>query len=1692
MKTQFSFFKPWAILTGISFLFLGLSFSEAKEFPYSSTPLQGSDITSGKVMPGVVDTDFATWYTSATSSGSLDPNWARFVNHQYMKGSVTFRIKGETVGGPKLSSLINETIKVDITGFQWVNGQKVSFSRLGTSLGILYGPTGPNGSNFSTQHYARIDIDNVVELYVTVAQGLATAANAPFVELASEIKSARIHEITRGTQGMLAMVKIDDASVDARNLLNVSWTSQDAAEGYDLEWIHIDGDNVTDGTFSTRTSDPLVAVANNSNDPSKVMVTEEMFKASTRVTVKGTSYNLPLVYEQGWIVFRVRAVGFMAVNPSLGTYGAWSTDGLLPKKLVEFDVKNKFYVSKDHQERLNWQYSVNYAEEGKNKLVISYHDGTMRNRQSATKLNSSNSGVDGEAIAGETVYDYEGRGAVNILPVPTGDASLNYKAKLNPNSSNLPYNRDNFDTKRTDACNPAPDPLPTTGSGASNYYSPANQNQTGANAYIPDAQQYPLTQVEYTPDNTGRVKRQSGVGKDHQLGSGHETKYFYGTPNSQEELDRLFGSDAGYVTHYKKNVTVDPNGQVTVTYLDMENRVVATSLAGNGPATVDKLSSQGAVPIASTLFDFNNLDTNTRFVTTDVPNKKSTLDKDLLITSDANYSFNYSIVPEALFTNCTGVFPDAATSSTACYNCVVEATILVTDACSNHYLMDLDTDINNGDHTTILNNQILTNLRNGTYQPTSTASAASFNTQSDRSGYNTPLPFKVGEYTLTRVLKVNQEALDYYLALYLKSPCVRKYEGFLADEQKKVDTTGCNVGCDNCLAKLGAYSQYDPVKTNNACSPCYTYDEYKKMQDLCTTSCDQHDLTCDAALGQMLGDVTLGGQYGEVFKDVLRCSEEQFNELTQKYDCIKTYTDKVVDPSIFQLSLFNLSNLLPSNKAGNANWKNPKHLTNSDFGFYYEEDGVTKSTVVVASDPFTHAYQPALAPGVVPMPYVDENGAIVEGLGLVYPQQLANLTDFLLKWKKSWANSLVTYHPEYASYSLCQTLQASRDFDAKLQQLLYDNAHPGDQTFINTFLSNIAATDPFFKLTGFSQEKAQLTKLLADYGPQSDDPNAKHLSMYQYAYVISVCPSFNGNKCTNNCIPVAANDYSSLTFDIWNNFFALYRGAKTRIYDAWMTRQEITDKSSYNGCIGNKNWSPMFDNFIHYNYSVAHNQTISFNLCLPFVAGWGLNLPDGIRACGWIPARNYYTFRSQYYNVDQPCFQPVAGYYASKQKVFMRANDMEADPSVQGGSTCFATPSLDPTTITTYDNSVYAQSLAQTQACSAWTQKTTNATQTLGKMTYLQECKQCPVSKSISDLCTAMIPKHGFVPGNSTQLSCYPQGVGQFDGLLESQLGLGDEVTKSLIYWQCQALNVTPTYTELVVKIGPLTPLTGGNPTLHLFLPQPYTFSQLQSLCCLNYLSSASDATMLPASVFANHVGGTFKIGGQIPNTTASTGVQALVQTLVLEGYIDVVKLNQCDFRVCQPTAVSQGWSNLVNALLFQRPAVADVAAIPSKASTGGSFTVYNDYVDPTDAQGNGDNQSFMTAITNDMVTQFFTTGTTPATIQKWNVSFSQPANSSVFTFSLEARDAANALLGTETLSITLPPSVGISNVLAFQYSRVDDQTVNNPNKNFKAQILVSDVANNRRWVEVDASSNFDYCNCVVYGYNNLPSSQGK
>lgn len=492
-----------------------------------------------------------------------------------------------------------------------------------------------------------------------------------------------------------------NAVTDSSDEVTVSWANVWGAEEYDLEWSYIDSSALLySGRYTNYSTQPEKIFANN----------------ATRVTVTDLGYRIPLIYDTSGVLFvRVRPI---RVRPDGSRIEVrWSSD-YLPNGLGVMGYRG-------HENGLNWQSTISFAEDGKRKVVVQYYDGSLRNRQTVTKDNSTN-----QTVVAETMYDYQGRPVIQVLPAPTISGIIHYTRNFNQRTNGAEYDKDQYDqlVDPSAYCGTSAAAMGTA-SGASNYYSPDNPTKsTKSNKFIPDAKRFPFTETEYTQDNTGRISRQGGVGDSMQLGTGHETKYFYGGAPDQKELDALFGTEVGDRDHYQKNMVRDANGQFSVSYVDMHGRTIATALAGDVPGSLEKLDSYKVDTITEVLND-----PQTSVIKDLVMESK----KSLLVDMQGNYEFKYDLDPETLLKN-------NCSNTAVCYDCLYDLQITVTDDCNNQK-------IGNGKpyDTLIHNFSLLTFNKSG---------------QCTDSGFHVTFTknLQPGNYEVTKKLTVSRERLDFY------------------------------------------------------------------------------------------------------------------------------------------------------------------------------------------------------------------------------------------------------------------------------------------------------------------------------------------------------------------------------------------------------------------------------------------------------------------------------------------------------------------------------------------------------------------------------------------------------------------------------------------------------------------------------------------------------------------------------------------------------------------------------------------------------------------------------------------------------------------------------------------------------------------------------------------------------------------
>lgn len=614
-----------------------------------------------------------------------------------------------------------------------------------------------------------------VQLIVgAISKGGAISASAipADIVLETEIEVTRSYVFDQTT----VPGSITNSGVNSDNTFNVRWDFLPGAESYDLEFLHVSAYDA-------------------------VSVASPDFTRATRINTPNQNYTINLAYDDGYILYRLRGVGYDCKS-TFRREGAWSAAST-PVAVSNIDGYR------------NWQYSAVYAEDGKRKEVISFYDGTGKQRQAVTLNNTDNA-----ALVGETMYDYEGRPGVQTLPAPQkrlNSQLMYYESFSLVDGTTDPYthktfdNDDNFDT---DICSFGLIAGMDDAEGASNYYSPDNDLvNTGMYQALPDAQLYPFVHTVYGPD--GRPVRQSAPGADHNIGSTHEVQTMYTSP-TQERLDRLFGNEVGYAEHYNEVATIDPNGQMSMSYFDLSGRVIATSLVGTAPANLDALPSNSVTSLTESFNNSNVYDPQTGTWTVNA----------WYMVTDAGveYEFTYDLTTEYFQSLC----------SATDHHCVYDMQINIYDGCGLPMADDGDGVL--GTSYVIDHEDLVMSGGAATYT------------------FSVTFP-TVGVYRIEKKLSLNQAAFDAAVAAFvaaLPGTCIQSLEEIRDELNGAIDSTECQ-GCDSSCIVKGLALQLEGELLAAFIDSCQTHD--------CTGAGGYQTNRCESMLNVLAGDMSPGGQY---------------------------------------------------------------------------------------------------------------------------------------------------------------------------------------------------------------------------------------------------------------------------------------------------------------------------------------------------------------------------------------------------------------------------------------------------------------------------------------------------------------------------------------------------------------------------------------------------------------------------------------------------------------------------------------------------------------------------------------------------------------------------------------------------------------------------------------------------------------
>jgi hypothetical protein len=862
-----------------------------------------------------------------------------------------------------------------------------------------------------------------------------------------------------------------------------------------------------------------------------------------------SSFRIPLLYAgRGKLYWRVRFTGLLGSGTQ--NHGQWS-----PPRSKEFFG----HLTEDLNTALslNWQATTSFAEDGKLKSVVQYFDGVLRQRQTVTRDNASN-----KLVIAETFYDGAGRPAIQVLPTPQLSGAIAYIKNLNqfngqPIQSNPAEFFDLYPINMSG--NLIESPGLKNDAGASRYYSNNNPDKNASTqmSAIPDAQGYPYTQTLYTPDGTGRVMVQSGVGAMHKMGSGHETRYYYGKP-SQTELDALFGTEVGYASHYSKNMVIDANGQASISYADMHGRTIATALAGASPQGIEALKYT-----VNTLYPGQH---HTNAIQLDMLGTEENMRKDnriettstLLVAQPAAYTFDYVLNARAL----TLMVPEGSNSVTRCYDCLYDLTFTITKE----------------DGTSLPIIKKFSNIPVGSSEDelctTGTPLLKALDVNGNQTGIasntvNFQQLLEIGAYTIQKSLSISEKSMHKYKELYENAFVAEKFNSLFIAAKAEMEAMICPPGavpitCSTCTSSLGYLSDFKVSYLEKlGLPPAGPHDPLliKMIEEVYYN----RKATCNAICENIASRPA-------IYRTLM------LNDFTPE---VGQYATTAYDNQLQNQLLWNKFSIFGPNSNGNSPaFRSPLDPISTTFPIpaaYFKNSNNQNDKI-----------------------HQDQNGNIV------YPvPAIITTSDFANKWQNQWAENLLPYHPEYKKL-----------LEAEKPEMV--SAYNWGHEFIQTqtwavalskgYINSLATVDVFYntisgstvsQVLALNNEKT--SALNGQFYGYAGQTATEKLNMWQMAYASAMCMSSVQTGCylkANLPATPTHSVFNTLTDEQRNRIWVAFRGLYTSLREDHILKY-LALKAPYNSdvlALAN----PSFGFRLHFPVSVTQQ---SQQANLPITSG---------------------------------------------------------------------------------------------------------------------------------------------------------------------------------------------------------------------------------------------------------------------------------------------------------------------------------------------------------------------------------------------------------------------------------------------------------------------------------------------------------
>lgn len=826
-----------------------------------------------------------------------------------------------------------------------------------------------------------------------------------------------------GCDGLIA------SYLDAPQDVRVSWCNVPWADEYELQWTY--ADNYAENASGVRDNVQYSFRQNYGN---------ARFRNTQGNTGIPNTYEMPLVYERGFLVFRIRGIKYLNDDFKNPKYGPWSSP---QEGRVNPSATHVVHINAERaheQGWFNWQRISYFAENGKRKDVVAYFDGTMRQRQIVTRKNDDKS-----VVTAETIFDRQGRPAVQVLPAGVSCNTIQSVSDLF---------RNNPQTVRNAVQGSSPKDIagmnmPATATDVDFLFDSYTQNTDmqeavfgapevavigGRVVSIPGSPQITL-QPDFTATNQNdadvlcerskRLAYQANFNQSDRRGTAYSYTDF---DNSAQPVAGM--STASGASRFYSNQNNDKNFAENKFIADADKYPFAFTEYENNPTQrVKKTYAPGAEfrpgsgKETSYIYTRPVQEELDRIFGTDV-GIASHYAKNITIDANGQQAIQYldaggKVIATALAGEVPPHLMDAGMQTFSLKTNLLDGDqAFITNSIpyreasfpleieSDNQTVNFDYLLNFSDYNVGCGNFCLDCVYDLSLRiQTLNLTTGGFDTLIIKSGISgqalvdyqcnadgtLPVQFSKslnrGSYLITRRLAVNEAALNNYIAK-IRREALSPNRTCLSPPVPPTNIPDCDVDCRECAGNA-------PTK------PAW-------CADFCS------DDPCRSYMKLMLADVSPGGQYG---------ATSPTNPSVDAYN--RSVFSLNGRPDAF--APLNAGDRNEARSLATYSWRNPQASPYNLLNRYNNADG-TASVIVENLDRLSSEEKDALREAGRGNSNIEWDD-VTQSVTIKKPE-LAPLTVFLRHWKDSWASALLPYHPEYCQLLYCRFFE--KDHNASI------------------------------------------------------------------------------------------------------------------------------------------------------------------------------------------------------------------------------------------------------------------------------------------------------------------------------------------------------------------------------------------------------------------------------------------------------------------------------------------------------------------------------------------------------------------------------------------------------------------------------------------------------------------------------------